>query len=115
MGHGERKPYNCEICDKSFFQRLALKHHILLQHKNEKQSKNDENRVLKLEIPRLQICKVPFKVKKGKNPFKCQTCDASFARQAYLNRHISTVHQKKRAFKCDSCDMSFAHKESLKS
>ena len=39
--------------------------------------------------------------------FECSICDANFKQRGKLNRHISTVHEKKKPFKCSICDYSF--------
>ena len=34
-------------------------------------------------------------VHKGKKPFQCNTCDASFAKNDHLKRHIASAHEGK--------------------
>ena len=41
---------------------------------------------------------------------ECSICDANFTQRGKLNRHISTVHEKKKPFKCSICDCSFSSK-----
>ena len=58
-------------------------------------------------------------VHEGKKPFKCETCDATFARKNKftrkdnLNTHIATVHEEMKPFKCDLCNTKFTSKHSL--
>ena len=43
----------------------------------------------------------------GVKPFKCSSCDASFARNNHLRRHYGNVHEGKREFMCILCKDSF--------
>ena len=52
-------------------------------------------------------------VHEGKEPFKCDTCDACFANRTGLRLHISSIHENKR-YKCAKCDASFTQDGSLK-
>ena len=52
-------------------------------------------------------------VHKGKKPFKCNICDASFTRKGSLNIHMGSVHEGKKLFKCSICDTGFVEKSKL--
>ena len=52
-------------------------------------------------------------VHENKKPFKCNICDANFARKPYLKGHIASVHEGKKPYKCNICDTSFTRKENL--
>ena len=49
-------------------------------------------------------------VHKGKKPFICNICDASFSEKGNLKGHIESVHKGKKPSKCDICDASFSEK-----
>ena len=53
-------------------------------------------------------------VQKNKKPFKCNICDADFARNHQLKVHKDSVHERKKPSKCNICDASFSDKGSLK-
>ena len=47
----------------------------------------------------------------GKEPFKCNVCNATFTEKGSLKQHASTIHERKKPFKCKICDAAFTHKE----
>ena len=46
---------------------------------------------------------------KGKKPFKCLVCDATFAGRDELNNHVASVHKVKGPFDYNTCDVGFAY------
>ena len=52
-------------------------------------------------------------VHEGIKPFKCDTCDANFARKDKLIAHIAAIHEGKKPYKCGNCDARFAQKPNL--
>ena len=53
-------------------------------------------------------------IHKGKKPFECNVCDASFSDNGNLNRHIESVHEGKKSFKFNICDADFPRRSDLK-
>ena len=51
---------------------------------------------------------------KEKRAFKCNNCDAIFARKSQLNGHMDFVHEGKKPFTCNVCDACFTAKRNLK-
>ena len=51
-------------------------------------------------------------VHEGKKPFKCETCDATFARKNDFTRkdNLNTVHEEMKPFKCHLCNTKFTQK-----
>ena len=46
---------------------------------------------------------------KGIKPWKCDTCDAEFARKAHLRRHTESIHQgisRRKPYSCDKCQFT---------
>ena len=52
-------------------------------------------------------------VHEGKQPFKCDICDANFTQKPNLKQPIESDDEGKKPFKCDMCDASFAFKHHL--
>ena len=41
-----------------------------------------------------------------KKPYKCDSCDATFARKAHMRRHNESIHQgiRRKPLNCDNCE-----------
>ena len=75
------------------------------------------------KLPSDQICHFGSKltliihhesVHEEKRPYKCNICDANFARKAHLNVHLASIHEGKKPFQCNLCETSFVQKGTLK-
>ncbi|KAH7701910.1 gastrula zinc finger protein XlCGF57.1-like protein [Aphelenchoides avenae] len=49
----------------------------------------------------------------NEKPFKCDACDAAFARKSDFNRHVQRMHEKK-TYDCPECDHVAKNVEKLK-
>ena len=47
-------------------------------------------------------------VHEGKQPFKCNDCDAIFFTKQNMNGHIKFVYEGKKPFKCNICESNFS-------
>ena len=45
---------------------------------------------------------------------ECTICGVRFARKAYLQQHILSVHEKKKPYECDKCEARFSENSKLK-
>ena len=45
---------------------------------------------------------------------QCTICGVRFARKAYLQQHILSVHEKKKPYECDKCEARFSENSKLK-
>ena len=48
---------------------------------------------------------------KGIKPYKCDSCDATFARKAHMRRHNESIHQgiRRKPLNCDNCEFVCYH------
>jgi len=42
-----------------------------------------------------------MEIHKGKRPYKCTKCEATFNYKNAMTRHIANIHDGKKPFKCD--------------
>ena len=103
------KEYNCNECDKQFFQIRNLNNHIESFHRN---SRNYE----------CNLCDKKFSYSEGlrrhqrdihsDHTYKCNQCGKEFNGQSNWRNHIKAVHEIK--FKCNLCEKTFAANRNLK-
>ncbi|XP_023313988.1 zinc finger protein 345-like [Trichogramma pretiosum] len=105
------KPFECEICQKSFRYQSILKNHIKVVH----------DRCKPFEC---EICHVSFGEKSKLNrhiimvhdqnkPYECEICHKTFGLNGNLNMHIKNVHVRNKLFECEVCQKSFERKSTL--
>ena len=111
-GSKNNKESWCEICDKSFKNKLSKREHIKHVHG-------------KIKNHRCNLCNMSFgqniilqrhvnTVHKTLEAHKCDSCDKIFSVKANLVKHYTKVHEKIIPFKCDSWEKSFGLKGFLK-
>ena len=49
----------------------------------------------------------------SEKPFECDECHKRFKERGNLNKHISSVHEKKKSHVCHLCGKSFAFRDGL--
>ena len=46
-------------------------------------------------------------VHEKQKPYKCESCDSSFAQGAHLRAHVTAIHLGIKPYKCEICDANF--------
>lgn len=83
-----RKPYECEICYKTFGYMASYKYHME-SHEESGDSKLNEKK------------------------FECSYCDRTFSKTHCLRDHIRTFHEGK-MYKCEVCSKTFGYNSNYK-
>lgn len=109
-GHTGNKPYRCQICSYSSADSSSLKKHLRI-HTNERPFKCQMCSYASRNSSQLIV---HLRTHTGDSPFQCQLCDAKFKINSDLKRHVRT-HTGEKPFKCDLCDYRCSIKANLKS
>ena len=114
MRHSGERPYQCNKCDQSFIQQVALKKHLKHFHSEKNQKRIEERKRRKLEKisskektrnerPDFVVCPICLKTVKNENfhqheeihketKYDCQFCGKTFTQTGSLKRHIVQIH-----------------------
>ena len=113
--HEGKKPFQCDVCTKSYSQKAHLLGHVAAVHEGKKPYK-------------CNLCEKSYAYKnlltahiqtihEGVKPFKCPICPAGFVQKRVLQAHIDSIHLgkkvKKERFTCDQCSSDFSTKKNL--
>ena len=116
--HEGKKYLKCELCDKSFENKILWKHigkfhEGYIYPKCESCGKSFYGaRYLNQHIDRVHEGKKDDNKTEERN--KCNLCDKKFAQFGTLNRHIRNVHNGEKPHVCDKCNKMFAQKSKMK-
>lgn len=100
----EEKTFDCKYCDLKFHHPTGLYSHVRLKHNSL------ACKVCGTEFPTENALRVHQIVHyTDHRPFKCNECDASFKREAFLGRHKILVHNGgTKCYTCDICQQTFS-------
>ena len=110
MIHGEERPFECQLCPKTFVQKYGLTLHMRSH--------------TKIAPYKCSFCDRTFTQSTNKNrhelthsavkPFTCTMCGKGYSTTYELKKHV-VLHQdpEGKPFKCLSCNMSFTRKNNL--
>jgi hypothetical protein len=120
------KTFNCELCSDIFSTRTGLDIHHNQKHAH-KQSLSKTTRAVTqgLNITTRAVPANSTEPKAKKEPFKCETCDATFRLEVAAEQHMATKkHHPRRtqnlqnslggqSYPCDTCPRSFHSEEAV--
>ena len=78
-----RKPYCCQVCQKSYASNIALNYHIMICHQSQKET------------------------------FSCEICQTNFTSESTLQRHQTRHKDSGTMLNCDECDERFSRQDNL--
>jgi len=105
----KRKAFQCDLCDKVFFQKGHLKSHKTIHTYKCDECSKFFSRSQHLKVHK-QIC---INATSKNIPFKCDYCPKVFSISGNLKIHIR-MHTGEKPFKCDQCNKSFSQCDDLK-
>ncbi|XP_034034405.1 zinc finger and BTB domain-containing protein 20-like isoform X2 [Thalassophryne amazonica] len=108
MGQGEKKPYECTLCSKTFTAKQNYVKHMFV-HTGEKPHQ-------------CSICWRSFSLKDylikhmvthtGVRAYQCSICNKRFTQKSSLNVHMR-LHRGEKSYECYICKKKFSHKTLL--
>ena len=118
--HEKLKRFQCDFCEKKYYQKSHLQEHVLAAHKdfdNENMLlepnlkwENEENYTNEVSMNTISE-NISDPVKKSP---ECTLCGKTFRSKGHVKRHVESVHEKLKKFQCDVCEKKYYQKSHLK-
>ncbi|XP_063371440.1 zinc finger protein 436-like [Cydia amplana] len=132
--HIDQQRYPCDLCDKDFVNKSALKRHQRVIHATKKMYTCDKCNKKFTDLNKhkctytdeefgCDVCGKKYSNKgylnihkvshKGEKPYKCEKCNRRFKRKCFLQQHEKTPCEEN-SYTCDVCNKQFKTKMLLK-
>lgn len=133
--HSNRYIYKCEICDRTFFHKGTLTHHMKTHKENfcsickqhfphwhkfkrhtcvpPHSSKSQSCNLCGKAFANPSALRIHQVVHTGEKPYSCSFCGKGFTQKGNLNAHLR-IHTGERPFCCLKCGKTFTQKINLK-
>uniref|UniRef100_A0A8C9D9K0 Zinc finger protein 510 n=1 Tax=Panthera leo TaxID=9689 RepID=A0A8C9D9K0_PANLE len=107
--HSEVKPYKCNECGKSFFQ----KGHLIQHQRTHTGEKPFECNECGKTFSQKSHLSTHQRIHRAEKPYKCNECGKTFVQKSTLRGH-QRIHTGEKPYKCSECGKTFVQKSTLR-
>ncbi|XP_044121651.1 zinc finger protein 510 isoform X1 [Neovison vison] len=107
--HSETKPYKCNECGKSFFQ----KGHLIQHQRTHTGEKPFECNECGKTFSQKSHLSTHRRIHTAEKPYKCNECGKTFVQKSTLRGH-QRIHTGEKPYKCSECGKTFVQKSTLR-
>ncbi|XP_064641407.1 uncharacterized protein LOC135496177 [Lineus longissimus] len=111
--HKSEKPWECDICQKSFSTHSYLKYHMSTHKDAEDRARPHLCSVCGRGFYKISQLQDHLNAHTGSRPYKCGICNKTFPYRSAIGKHM-TVHSQDKPFECHICHKTFKSKDYLR-